>query len=101
LFYKKKLGWCRDKLHYYRKGILVVVHALNKFIHYGTGYNFFLHIDHDSIRYLMNKPDINGRIIIWILLLQQFDLTIVDQHGKHNVDAYLFYPGGQFLLKKA
>jgi hypothetical protein len=67
---------------------LAVVHALNKFRHYVTGYKFFVHIDHASIRYLMNKPDINGRIIRWILLLQQFDLTILDKPGKHNVVAY-------------
>lgn len=33
----------------------------------------------------MNKPDVNARIIIWLLLLQQFDLTIVDNPGKENV----------------
>jgi hypothetical protein len=33
----------------------------------------------------MNKPDVNARIIRWLLLLQQFDLTIVDKPGKENV----------------
>jgi len=45
------------------KEILVVVHALNKFRHYGTWYKNFGHTDHATIRYLMKKPDINGRII--------------------------------------
>jgi hypothetical protein len=35
----------------------------------------------------VNKPDINGRMIIWILLLQQFDLTILDKPRKQNVVA--------------
>jgi hypothetical protein len=35
----------------------------------------------------MNKSDINGRIIVWLLLLQQFDLTIIDKPGKKNVVA--------------
>ena len=35
----------------------------------------------------MNKPDVNARIIRWLLLLQQFDLTIVDKPGKENVVA--------------
>jgi len=35
----------------------------------------------------MNKPDVNARIIRWLLLLQQFDLTIVDKLGKENVVA--------------
>jgi hypothetical protein len=67
--------------------LLVVVHALNKFRHYVTGYKVFVHTDHVSIRYLMNKPDINSRMIIWFLLLQQFDLTILDKPGKQNVVA--------------
>jgi hypothetical protein len=60
---------------------------LLKFRHYVTGYQVFVHIDHAAIRYLMNKPDINGRIIRWLLLLQQFDLTILDKPGKQNVVA--------------
>ena len=35
----------------------------------------------------MNKPDVNVRIIRWLLLLQQFDLTIVDKPSKENVVA--------------
>jgi len=35
----------------------------------------------------MNKPDVNASIIRWLLLLQQFDLTIVDKPGKENVVA--------------
>eukprot|EP00253_Pinus_taeda_P029173 PITA_29173 len=33
----------------------------------------------------MNKPDVNACIIRWLLLLQQFDLTIVDKPCKENV----------------
>jgi len=35
----------------------------------------------------MNKLDVNARIIRWLILLQQFDLTIVDKLGKENVVA--------------
>ena len=69
------------------KEFQVVVHSLNKFRHYITGYQTFVHTDHAVIRYLMNKPDVNARIIRWLLLLQQFDLTIVDKPGKENVVA--------------
>ena len=68
-----------------KKEFLALVHALNKFRHYITGYQTFVHTDHAAIRYLMNKPDVNARIIRWLLLLQQFDLTIVDKPGKENV----------------
>jgi len=33
----------------------------------------------------MNKHDVNARIIRWLLLLEQFDLTIVDKAWKDNV----------------
>lgn len=49
---------------------LVVIHAINKFKHYINGYEAFVHTYHFLIRYLMNKPISNGRITIWLLLLQ-------------------------------
>ena len=64
------------------KELLAVVDSLNKFRHYITTYQTFVHTDHVAIKYLMNKPDENARIRIWLLLLQQFDLTIVDKPGK-------------------
>ena len=60
------------------------MHSLNKFRHYITGYQTFVQTKHAAIKYLMNKPDVNARIIIWLLLLQQFDLTIVDKPSKEN-----------------
>ena len=35
----------------------------------------------------MNKPNTSARIIRWMLLLQEFDITIIDKPGKHNVVA--------------
>jgi len=67
------------------KEFLVFVHSLNKFRHYITDYQTFVHTDHAAIKYLMNKPNVNVRIIIWLLLLQLFDLTIIDKLGKENV----------------
>lgn len=64
------------------KELLVVVHSLNKFRHYVTSYHKFVHNDHVAIKYLMNKPNVNAQIIRWLLLLQQFDLTIIDNPGR-------------------
>jgi len=33
----------------------------------------------------MNKPITNGRVTRWLLLLQEFDITILDKLGKENV----------------
>ena len=52
-----------------KKEFLAVVFAINKFRHYITGYEVFIHIDHSAIWYLMNKPIMNGRVTRWLLLL--------------------------------
>lgn len=36
----------------------------------------------------MNKPNFNGRVIRCLLLLREFDLTILDKPSKHNVVVY-------------
>ena len=69
------------------KRILTIVHSLNKFRHYITRYQTFVHTDHVAIKYLTNKLDVNAHIIIWLLLLHQFDLTIIDKPSKENVVA--------------
>ena len=35
----------------------------------------------------MNKPVTNARITRWLLLLQEFDITLIDRPGKENVVA--------------
>ena len=73
------------------KEFLAVVHAINKFRHYITGYETFVHTDHSAIRYLMNKSITNGRVIRWLLLLQEFNITILDRPGKQNTVADFLY----------
>jgi hypothetical protein len=70
-----------------KKEFLAVVHSINKFRHYITGYEVFVHTDHSAMRFLMNKPVTTGRITRWILLLQEFNITIIDWPGKENVVA--------------
>ena len=70
-----------------KRELLGVVIAINKCRHYITGYPNFIHTDHTSIKYLMNKPITNSRVTVWLLLLQEFDITIVDRPGKENVVA--------------
>ncbi len=47
-----------------------------------------MHTDHSTIKYLMNKLVTNARVIIWLLLLQEFDITIIDRPSKENVVFY-------------
>jgi hypothetical protein len=66
---------------------LAVIYAINKFRHYITGYSTLVHTDHSTIKYLMNKPITNARVTKWLLLLQEFDITIINRPGKENVVA--------------
>ena len=36
----------------------------------------------------MNKPITNGRVTRWLLLLQEFNITILDQPGRENLVEY-------------
>ena len=58
--------------------MLAVIHFVNKFRHYIIGYEVFVHTDHSAIRYLMNTPITHGRVTRWLLLWQEFNITIVD-----------------------
>ncbi|KAI3769069.1 hypothetical protein L6452_00165 [Arctium lappa] len=66
------------------KELLAVVFAFEKFRSYLMGTKVTVHTDHAAIRYLISKKDANPRLIRWILLLQEFDLEIVDRKGVDN-----------------
>ena len=66
---------------------LTVVYACKKFQHYFLGYRIIFHTDHDSLKYLVNKSDLSGRIARWILLLQEFNYKVVIKSEKSNSNA--------------
>jgi hypothetical protein len=56
------------------------------------GYKFTFHVDHDALKYMINKPQLSGRIARWILLLQEFNFTI-------NVRPNKIHANADFLLQ--
>ena len=48
--------------------------------------NFFIiYVDHYALKYLLNKAELAGRVIRWMLLLQDFDFEMVTKPGKSHV----------------
>ena len=70
-----------------KKEMLAMVFACEKFRPYILASHVIIHTDHAKIKYLMAKKEGKPRLIIWVLLLQEFDLEIKDRMGCDNVIA--------------
>ena len=55
---------------------LGIVYSIQKFCHYLLDYPFVFHVDHDALKYMINKSQLSGQIARWVLLLQEFTFTI-------------------------
>jgi hypothetical protein len=64
---------------------LAMVFALHKFRHYLLGDEFLFFVDHMALVYLINKPRVLRRITRWLLLLLEYDFTIVYELGRTHV----------------
>ena len=69
------------------KELLAVVFACDKFRSYLVGSHVIVFSDHAALKYLLSKKDSKARLVRWILLLQEFDITIKDKKCTENVVA--------------
>ncbi|CAN6573952.1 unnamed protein product [Malus baccata var. baccata] len=69
------------------KELLAVVFALEKFRSYLVGAKVIVYSDHSALKYLLSKKEAKPRLLRWVLLLQEFDLEILDKKGRENVVA--------------
>ena len=67
------------------KEFLAVVFALENFRSYIVGSPLTIFTDHATLKYLLSKQDTKPRLTRWILLCQEFNLTIKDKKGVKNV----------------
>ncbi|GJS90691.1 reverse transcriptase domain-containing protein [Tanacetum coccineum] len=67
--------------------MLAVVYAFEKFWPYLVLSKSIVYTDHSALKYLMNKQDAKPRLLRWVLLLQEFDITIRDKKRSENLVA--------------
>nr|GEU46146.1 reverse transcriptase domain-containing protein [Tanacetum cinerariifolium] len=69
------------------KELLAVVYAFEKFQPYLVLSKSIVYTDHSALKYLFNKQDARLRLLWWVLLLQEFDITVRDKKGAENLAA--------------
>nr|GEV21580.1 reverse transcriptase domain-containing protein [Tanacetum cinerariifolium] len=61
-----------------KKELLAVVYAFEKFQPYLVLSKSIVYTHHSVLKFLFNKQDAKPRLLRWVLLLQEFDITVRD-----------------------
>jgi hypothetical protein len=119
MYASKLLNIIEQNYNTTKRKALAMVFSLHKFKHYLLGNKFIFYVDHMTLVYLVNKPQVLGRIARWLLLFFEYDLKVVYKLGRTHVvvdalsrlpdntkpigvpnqtiDASLFYTGSEWL----
>ncbi len=62
-----------------------MVYALHKFRHYMLGNMFTFYVNHMALVYLINKPQVFGKLTRWLLLFLEYDFKIVYKLGRFHL----------------
>jgi hypothetical protein len=62
-----------------------MVYALHKFRHFLLGNKFIFYVNHMALVYLINKPQLSGRIAKWVLLFLEYEFTIIYKPSRTHV----------------
>lgn len=71
-----------------------MVFSAQNFQHYLMGKLFHFYVDHHALLHLINKVLVQGRLMHWMLFLQEYDFKIFHKPGKHH-------HGANFLSRSA
>ncbi|GJW27674.1 putative nucleotidyltransferase, ribonuclease H [Tanacetum coccineum] len=66
------------------KELLAVVFSFDKFCPYLFLLKTIVYTNHSALKYLFSKQDAKPRLIRWVLLLQGFNIKIIDKKGAEN-----------------
>ena len=58
------------------KMCLALFFVIDKLRHYMQAFTVHLVVKADPIKYVMSRPIISGRLAKWVILLQQYDISI-------------------------
>nr|GEX10196.1 reverse transcriptase domain-containing protein [Tanacetum cinerariifolium] len=67
------------------KELLAVVYAFEKFRPYLVLSKSIVYTDQSVLKYLFNKKYAKPRLLRWVFLLQEFDITVRDKKGAKNL----------------
>jgi hypothetical protein len=62
-------------------------YALHKFKHYLLYNKFTFYVDHMVLIYLVNKPQVFGKLTKWFLLFLEYDFKIVYKPSRSHLMA--------------
>ena len=86
-FASRQLNVAKKNYFVVEREALGMIFSVQKFCHYLLGYKFIFYVDHNALKYIINKPQLNGRVARWVLLLQEFNFIIQIRPRKHHANA--------------
>nr|GEY90609.1 reverse transcriptase domain-containing protein [Tanacetum cinerariifolium] len=80
---------CDAKANYTttEKEMLAAVYAFEKFHSYLIMNKIIVYTNHSALKYFFAKKDTKARLLLWILLLQEFDFKLIDTRRAENYTA--------------
>ncbi|GKA89441.1 reverse transcriptase domain-containing protein [Tanacetum coccineum] len=89
------------QIHYTttEKDMLAVVYAFEKFWPYLVLSKSIVYTDHSALKYIRNKQDTKMRLLWWVLLLQEFDITIHDKKKEVRTSRPIIYLDLRILIR--
>ena len=64
-----------------------MVFLVKNFRHYLICNPVVFFVDHMAMKYLLNKPELSGRLARWVLLVEEFDYTVEYKPGRMHLQA--------------